>query len=167
MDLKKYTYIRGLLVGKDKMCEIDINHVEPTADSDGFLCNVFTMPSQRGRNTRILQKKNWQGFFNPIFWSVFRQCFLISGERESLRLLFKAVFVACGTLFSKSTNYFCPKENTENKSHKNAMNVPQPNKHCVVQQSRARCSSKYLAYQWYFSRTNIVDLDELKDVPFL
>ena len=28
-----------------------------------------------------------------------------------------------------------------------------------------RC--KYLAYQWYFSRPNIVDLDELKDVPFL
>lgn len=27
--------------------------------------------------------------------------------------------------------------------------------------------SKYLAYQWYFSRPNIVDLDELKDVPFL
>ena len=114
------------------------------------------------------KRKELTGFFNPIFWSVFRQCFLISGERESLRLLFKAVFVACGTLFSKSTNYFCPKENrVKNKSHKNAMNVPQPNKHCVVQQSRERCSSKYLAYQWYFSRTNIVDLDELKDVPFL
>jgi len=55
------------------MCEIDINHVEATADSDGFFCDIFPMASQSRRNTGI---------------------------------------------------------------------------------------------QWYFSRPNIVDLDELKDVPF-
>ena len=51
---QKYTYVGVIFVCKDKMCEINIDHVEAAADGDGFFCDIFTMAPQSRRNIGIL-----------------------------------------------------------------------------------------------------------------